>query len=373
MRIRSTLSTILAALLLTMGATNAAAQVPESTEVQAQAAAMTLTSADLPTGFTLTGETFLPLPDASIVPGVTAHYVSVYTNTTSGQQIRSYVYVFENEEQATAGIEVIEGNEAETLTDTPLEIGTGNSELSVGTYETEDGTVIGTADVTFLSANVVAGVAVDNPDGSEPDSKLATDLAALSATRITAVQGGESTEALDTPAKIVPVNQGGITTQAGYLNANESEAIYGTQGSALSGLSSSWVQTVAYGEGGAAPRVTIGVTTFASPEEATAVVEQSDSIFQPLTDQEKVEDVTLEGADSVVAYRYTSRDGSIADQESYRIIFSQGELVTVIDVQGAPDTETAQAAANAISVSQVACQGSGTCEMPVAPGVIPGE
>lgn len=373
MRIRSIISTMLAAVLLLTALQATAAQLPESTEVQGQAAAMTLTSEDLPTGFTLTGESFLELPDASIVPGVTAHYVSVYTNMDSGQQIRSYVFLFESEEQATAGIEVLEGNEPGTLSDETVEMGSGNAEISTGTYESVDGRTIGTADVTFTRGNAVAGVAVDNPDGTEPDGQLATDLADLKDARIQDVQSGESATDLTLPEQILPFVEGGVLVQAGFLSPNESEAIYGTQGSALTGLGSSWVQTVAYGEEGAAPRVTIGVTTFGSAEEATEVVEQSSNIFQPLADQEAIEDAEVDGAETVAAYRYTSRDGNIADQESYRIIFAQGDQVTVVDVQGAPDTETAEAAANTIAAAQVTCQTDGVCELPAAPGVIPGE
>lgn len=373
MRIRQILSTLLASILLLTAFQSAGAQAPESAEIQGQAAAMTLTSDDLPTGYMLTGEVFLPLPDASIVPGVTAHYVSVYTNTDTGQQIRSYVYLFETAEQATSGIEVLEGNEPETLVDSEVEMGDGNAEMSVGTYESADAKVIGTADITFVRGNAVAGVALDNPDGTEPDGKLVTDLAGIADTRVGDVQAGNSTANLELPGRIAPFANGGTLVQAGFLNSTESEAIYDTQGSALSGLQSSWVQTVAFGEEGAAPRVTVGVTTFASADDATAVVDQASNIFQPMADQETVDDVEVEGADSVVAYRYTSRDGSIADQESYRIVFAQGDAVTVVDVQGAPDTETAAAAANAIAINQSACQSSGTCEIPVAPGVLPAD
>lgn len=370
---RTLFSTMLAAVLMLSVFQGTSAQLPDSPEVQAQAAATTLTSGDLPTGFQLTGETFLPLPDASIVAGVTAHYVSVYTNIDTGQQIRSYVYLFESEELATTGIEVLEGNEPETLTDAEVELGSGNAEISTGTYDSVDGATIGTADATFMRGNVVAGVAVDNPDGTVPDSALATDLAALMDTRIQQVQSGESAVDLGLPATVIPFADGGTVLQAGFLSATEGEAIYGTQGSALTGLQSSWVQTVAFGEEGTAPRVTIGVTTFASADEAAAVVDQADGIFQPLADQEEVEGAEVAGADSVVAYRYTSRDGSIAEQESYRIIFAQGETVTVVDIQGAEDNAVAEAAANTIAQGQSACQGDGTCERPAAPGVIPGE
>lgn len=373
MRLRSLYSILLTCFVALSAFQGASAHVPESPEVTAQAAAMTLTSEDLPTGFILAGETFLPIPDGAVVPGVTAHYISVYTNTTTGQQIRSYVYLFETDEQAVAGFEVLEGNEPETLTDSDIQVGAGNAKLSTGTYDPGDGSTVGTADVTFVRGNAVAGVAVDNPDGSEPDAKLATDLATIKDTRVQQVQNGESTVDLELPALVVPFAAGGTVVQSGFLSASESEAIYDTQGSALAGLQSSWVQTIAFGEEGAAPRVTIGVTTFASPEDAKSIVDQADRIFQPMVDQETIEKPEINGADVVVAYRYTSRDGSIAEQESYRIIFSQGATVTVVDVQGAEDSSIAEAAANAIATSQLACQTSGTCERPVAPGVIPAE
>lgn len=370
MRNRFIVATLLTLALLLPG--NAFAQIPQEADAEATAAALTLTAEDLPTGYSLTGETFLPLPDATQVPGVQANYVSVYTNTENGQQIRSYVYTFENEDQAKAGIEVIEGNEAETLKDESVELGSGNAELTTGTYERADGSVVGTADVTFVRGNAVIGVAVDHPDGSAPDSTLATDLAKRADERAQKVQAGDSGIDLSLPGKIVPFTDGGTVLQAGFLSPAESEAVYGTQGSALTSLTSTYVKSVGYGENGAAPRVTIGVTTFASPEEAKSVVEQSDRIFTTMADQEKVADVEIEGTDSVAAFRYTSRDGASGSRESYRLIFSVGDVVTVVDVQGAPDSATAESAAQSIVAAQIGCQGGGTCERPVAEGVIPG-
>lgn len=371
MRIRSTaLSVLTAALISTSFFVTGTAQVPEANDIEAQAAAMTLTSEDLPTGYILSGETFLPLPDAGTAPGATAHYVSEYTNTESGQVIRSYVYLFEDEAQANTAFAALEGSEVETLTDAAAEVGNGEAELTTGTFEAADGSVIGTADVTFVRGNAVTGVAVDNPDGTAPDPKLATDLAARSDARVQQVQAGESTLDLTLPNLLVPITDNATVLQAGYLSPAESEAVYGTQGSALTSLTGTYVQTVAYGEEGTAPRVTIGVSTFATAEEATAVVEQSDSIFQPLVDQEKLE-ATVEGADTAVAYRYTSPDGPAAEKESYRLIFSTGETVTVVDVQGAQDSATAEAAANAIAAPQLTCQTGGECVKPAAANVIP--
>ncbi|MCA9835144.1 MAG: hypothetical protein KC435_14410 [Thermomicrobiales bacterium] len=363
------LTTAAAAVLIPLASLSANAQVPSDTTLQAQAAAMTLTSADLPTGYTLIGETFLPLPDG--VDGVTSHYVSVYTNTTSGQQIRSYVYTFASEDQAKSGFDTLEGNEADTLSDESLELGTGSAELTTGTYQNADDQTVGTADVTFVQGSAVVGVAVDNPDGSAPDSGLAKDLAGIADTRAQAVAAGNAPVDLTLPAKIVPITDGGTVIQAGYLDASEAEAIYGTQGSAIASAKSTYVVAVGYGEDGAAPRVTIGVSTYASADDAKKVVEQADQIFPPLSDVEKVEDVKLDGTDSVVAYHYTSRDGEIASQESYRIVYSQGDTVTVVDVQAASDTEVAQAAANAIAGPQLTCQTEGDCVRPEADGVLP--
>lgn len=370
MRIRSKLlTTAAAAILIPVMGMGVSAQVPESTDVQAQAAAIPLTTSDLPTGFNLIGETFLPLPDG--VAGATSHYVSVYTNIGSGQQIRSYVYTFGSADQAAAGFDALEGTEAETLSDQELQLGSGKAEISTGTYQDADGKVIGTADATFVRGAAVIGVAVDNPDGTVPDAQLAQDLAGIADARAEAVEGGSASVDLTLPARLVPFAQSGVVTQAGYLSPAESEVIYGTQGSGLSGATNIYVQTVAFSEGGSAPRVTIGVSTYANANDAKAIVEGADQIFLPLSDQQKVEDAALDGADAVVAYQYTSRDGSIAERESYRIIFAQGETVTVVDVQGAENSDVARSAAESIVGAQQTCQSGGGCEAPAAAGVIP--
>lgn len=371
MRILTRFLAASAALLLPLAGMGVNAQVPEDSTLQAQVAAVALTTSDLPTGYSLVGETFLPLP--SDLDGVTAHYVSVYTNTESGEQIRSYVYGFASEEQAQAGFAALESEDTDTLSDEALDLGSGESELTTGTYQNANDEAIGTADATFVQGALVLGVAVDSGDDTAVDPQLARDLAATVDTRAQAVVAGDTTLDLSLPAKIVPIASGGTVLQAGFITASEAEAIYGTQGSAIASADTTYVQTIGYGEGGAAPRVTIGLSTYASTDDAARVVEQADQIIPPLADQEQVEDIAVDGAESVVAYRYTSRDGATSSRESFRIIFSQGETVTVVDVQGAPDSETAQAAANAITAPQLTCQAEGTCERPVADGVIPGE
>lgn len=367
MRIRTTILSVFLTLFL-MGGGFVAAQAPADEATQAEATAYTLDSADLPTGYTLTGETFLTAPDATTLPGLQAVYVSVYTNLDSGEVIRSYVYLFDTADNAKAGIQVVGGNQEETIERTAVELGDDEAVLLNGTYTKADGSIGGTADVAFVRGNAVIGVAVDGAGEAVPDPQLAQDLAARADERAQAVQSGEAPVNLELPKKVVPFAENGMVIQAGYLNATESELIYDTQGSPLASLESSWVKTVGYGENGEGPRLTIGVTEFATAEDAAAVVDQSDRIFTGLTDQQKVDGVSVEGAEQVVAYTYTSEDGS-----AYRIIFSIGEVVTVVDVQGAPDAATAEAAANSVATAQVTCQVDGTCERPVAEGVIPGE
>lgn len=372
MRIRTSLLGVFMSLLM-IGGGFVSAQVPENTEVQAQAAAYTLDSGDLPTGFSLTGETFLGQPDSSIMGGLQAAYLSVYTNLDSGQVIRSYVYLFETPEQAAAGLQVAGGNQEESIEHDSLEAGDGEAVLLTGSYTNAESAKIGTADAMFVRGPAVVGVALDNPDGTQPDVQLAKDLAKRADDRAQAIQAGDAPVDLELPGKVVPFAANGVVIQAGYLNSSEAESVYDVQGSGLSNLESTWVQTVGYGEDGAAPRVTIGITTFDSADEAKDVVEQSENIFASLPDQEKAPDVKVDGADSVAAFTYTSRDGTAGAKESYRIIFSIDSTVTVVDIQGASDGPTAQAAANSIVSAQIRCQTDGVCERPAAEGVIPGE
>lgn len=340
MSVRQMLTSLLALLLFAGSSLGLAAQSTMDADLRAQVAAMTLTAEDLPTGFALVGETFL---DDAGHDGQVAHYVSTYLNTDSGQQIRSYVYAFATSDQADAALAALTEEMAEATT----------------------------ADISFASDTVVTGVAVDNADGAVADMELATDLAAIQQVRVQAVQGGSSPVDLTLPSLVIPFDSNGGLVQVGYLSAGESEAMYGVSGSTLSSLDSTWVQTVAFGDNGAAPRVTVAVTTFGNEDDAKTVIENADRIFQTMADQEVVDDVKLDGSDNVVAYRYTSRAGQIGDQESYRVIYSIGTTVTVVDVQGAPDKEAAEAAANTLTRSQLKCQTEGVCDVPSVPGVIP--
>jgi len=91
-----------------------------------------------------------------------------------------------------------------------------------------------------------------------------------------------------------------------------------------------------------------------------------------MANQETVPDATLEGADSVKAFWFTSPGSAGAAVNSYRIVYAIDTTVTVIDVQGAPNVDVAANAARALATAQVDCQGGGACELPELPAELTG-
>lgn len=358
-----------------------AAQTPESPGIdgttRAQLAAIVPDANDMPVGYVFTGETFLSAEqiaagdiDATAITdaGFVTQYVSVYQHADSNSQIRSYVSAWNDAAAAEAGFALIE-DEARMYPDAGLadgeaSVGEEPRETTTGTYTLPDGSAIGTADVTFRSDNLLIGVAVEKTDGSEADAEMAAGMAATIAERAETVQAGESPAGTDVnlPSRMLTFPDAGTTMQAGFLGASEVESVYGVQGSLLGNINTTWVETVALGEPvGATPVVTLGITQFATPEEAASAVEHASEIFAPLPGQESVE-AELGGADAVAAYRYSQADGGEID--SYRLIASAGQEMIVVDIVGAPSEAQATDMANQIAVAQLECMGTGTCTSP---------
>jgi hypothetical protein len=349
-------------------------------ETRAQLAAMVPGAEDLPVGYQFVGETFLSADevvtgrlDAAALAdaGFITQYVSVYENPESSSRIRMYVSAWNDASAAEAGFSLVE-DEAVVAPDGAFQdseagVGEDPRETTTGTYTLEDGTSVGSADVTFRRDNLLAGVAVETTDGSTADAGMATELATRLDERIETVQNGESPAhtSLELPSRVISVANQGEVLQAGFLGPAEVENIYGVQGSVLSGLDVSWVESVMFGDpAGNAPVVAVGTTTFGTPQDASTAVQQSAELFTPLANQQAVEDVSLEGADAVQAYEYSSGNAEGNALDSYRVVFSTGTSLSVIDVQGAGSDVVAGETATRLASAQLACQTGSTCETP---------
>lgn len=344
---------------------------------RAQLAAIVPVAADLPVGYAFTGETFLSAEqiaageiDAAAITdaGFVAQYVSVYQHADSSSQIRAYVSAWNDAAAAEAGFALIE-DEARlrpdaTLTDSEASVGEEPRETTTGAYTLPDGSAIGTVDVTFRSDNLLVGIAVEKTDGSEADPEMAANLATTVAQRAESVRAGEAPAGTDLnlPSRMLTFPGAGTMMQAGFLGGDEIETVYGVQGSVLGGITTAWTESVALGEPvGAPPVVTLGISNFATPEEAATTVENASEIFAPLPGQEAVQ-VELGGADAVAAYRYAQADGGVIN--SYRMVFAVGQELVVVDVLGAPTEAAAADIVNQVAAAQLECMGTGTCTAP---------
>lgn len=390
-RIRQIISGMaIGAMILGSGFAASAQSTPEATTADPRIglAAVTPGSEDLPTGYQFVGETFL---DASQVAesgidagaldstGFLGQYVSVYENPDNDQRIRAYASLWTDDAAATSGFALLEDeavtNPDDALEDSGAEVGDEPRETTTGTYAATDGATVGTVDVTFRRGPMVIGVAHETLDGSAADAAVATDLATRMDGRAQAVTSGEPLPHIDMslPGKTISFEaEGNGLVQAGFLGPVEVESIYEVQGSLLSGINSSWVESNLIGATTTdAPIVTVGLSTFTNAPDAVFAAEQAGDLFLPLPGQETVDGVSIEGAEAVSAFRYASSDGSGLD--SFRLVIATGGTLAVIDVQQAATEAGAEEAAMAIAGAQMTCLSGGACEAPALPGSLTGQ
>lgn len=392
-RLRHTIGALLVSTTLAVTGHGATAQEPGPPDVtlRAQMAAITLDSATLPGGYVLTGESFLGA-DQVASDGLTAEelsqtgfvsqYVSAYRNPDNGFVIRSYVSAWTDAGAAEAGFVLIE-DEGRTASDGTFEdgaapVGESPGETTTGTYpDPRDGSVmVSGVDVTFRVDRFLVGATLETRDGSLPDAGTVNTLAGTLEGRATSVIAGQSPEATDLQLvpQALPLASLGQELQAGFLNTGDVEQMYGLQGSALSGSEASWSQVIGLGEGDAwQPFVSVGLTSFGSPEDANAIIDQITELSPNATGFEPVDGVEIEGADNAVASSFSSAATGAAEPDSFRVVTVAGAMLVVVDVQGAPNMEIAQDAATQLAAAQVACVGQAECAAPELPAELGGE
>lgn len=358
--------------------------------LRAAMASITLDESALPGGYAFDGETFLTAEqsaagsvDAAALTdvGFVSQYVSVYTDEEETGRIRTYVTAWSDAAAAKAGFAVIE-DETRTiadgeLTDAETSVGEEPREVTSGTYTdpSDAATVVSTVDLTFRIDRYLVGVAVESTGGTAPDPAIADSLAAELEGRATAALGNENPERTDLALvpSVLPLSGLGIELQAGFLSPVEVEGLYGLQGSALGGFDATWSEAVGLGtDDNLAPYVAVGVTTFGSDADATAVVEQASELTPAISGVEAADAPTIEGASLTVAFRFPSPATGADTIDSYRVMFAAGATVGVIDVQGASSPEVAEQAALDLAAAQVSCFGAETCAAPTLPAELTG-
>jgi len=392
-RLRQSIGVLLVSTVLVLTGQAAGAQNSGSADValRAQMASITLDSATLPGGYIFIGETFLAANQVAsgdltaeelTGAGFISQYVSAYRNPDSGFVIRSYVSVWTDAAAAEAGFPMVE-DEARTLpegtfTDAGASIGETPGETTTGTYPdpADPSVTVSSTDVTFRIDRFLIGATLETRDGSEPDAATIDALAGTLEGRATSAIANQSPEGTDLQLvpQALPLAGLGLELQAGFLNTGDVEQMYGLQGSALGGFNASWTEVIGLGQGDALqPFVSTGLSSFGAPEDAAAIIDQIGDLTPNADQFAPVDGVAIDGANAVAAFSFTSAATGATEPDSFRIVAVAGAMLVVVDVQGAPSVEVAQATATQLATAQLACIGAAECAAPTLPAELTGQ
>jgi len=392
-RFRQLLVAVAAGLFIATSGAHIEAQETDSPDVglRAQMASITLDGASLPGGYVFTGEAFLTAEqiasaeigaDELTDAGLVSYYVSTYRSPDSGYEISTYVSAWSDADAAEAGFEIVEdegrSNPDGTFEDAEAIVGESPSETTTGTYpdSNDDSVTVTTADATFRLDRFLIGASLETRDGATPDVQIVNALAATLEGRATAAinNGNPVGTDLELVPRVLPLSGLGIELQAGFLGAGDVEQMYGLQGSVLGGFTASWAEAVGLGDLDALqPYISVGVTSFGAEEDAAAIIEQIDNLAPEVPNAEEVDGVEIEGVDALVAYSFPSLSTGADDADSFRVVAVAGSTLVVIDVQGAPDMETARETATLLATTQVGCLGETSCAVPELPAALTGQ
>ncbi len=303
---------------------------PGSPSVAAPAldlAAMVLDSTDMPEGFTLFYEIFIPgdrvssdltggliTPEEIATSGLQWYYERVYLSPDGSTRVRSYVEQYADAAGATRGFELLEDEnrlapEGSVFTDGPgAGVGEEPSEISEGSLQPAGTTpVVNSIDSTFRTGNFLAGVSVDTLPGTPADRQLAIDLSGVLFDRIQTVLANQPLPLIDyaLPSRLVTLGPGFQSHDEGYLSAAE---IFGPDAAAP--IASSFVsgyftnQSLISTEDAPLPipLVSITVGTFQDENAALQVLGDSAVLQPPFEDVQPLDIGSIPGASVVQAF-----------------------------------------------------------------------
>ncbi|MDQ3444317.1 MAG: hypothetical protein M3490_11980, partial [Chloroflexota bacterium] len=81
----------------------------------------------------------------------------------------------------------------------------------------------------------------------------------------------------------------------------------------------------------------------------------------------------IEGAGSVAAFTFASAATGASEPDSFRVVAVAETMLVVVDVQGAPNLEPAQATATQLATAQIACIEQAECAAPALPAELTGQ
>jgi len=390
-RLRTLTGAALAASLLVSATVTGFGQDAPSTDVslRAEMAAITLQRVSLPSGYIFAGETFLTADQAAsgdvsaqelTDAGFVSQYLSVYRDPDSGNQISSYVSAWTDADAATAGFALLEDETRThpdgTFEDSDAGVGEAPGETTAGSFpDPGDASVsISSVDTTFRMDRFLVGTSLQTTNGTEPDGSIVSGLVGAIEARATAAVAGDSPEGtnLALARQAVPLFAVSPSLQTGFLGPQEVEQMYGLQGSALGTLTSSWTDAIALGSDASAPYLAVGLTAFGTAEDAQAVIDQFADLTPNIVGAEQVDGFELEGATASAGFTFPSAATEGDTPDSFRIAAIVETTLIVVDIQGAPSVEVAEAAAIDLAGNQLECIGQDSCAVPTLPSELTG-
>ena len=356
------------------------AGAPAATAPRLDLAAMVLDSTDMPEGFTLFYEIYIPgyrvssdltggliAPEEIAESGLEWYYESVYLGPDGTTRIRSYVEQYADVAGATRGFELLEDEirlapEGSVFTDSPgAGVGEEPSEISEGSLQPSGATpVVNSIDSTFRTGAFLAGVSVDTLPDVPADKQVAIDLSGVLFARIQTVLANQPLPLIDygLPGQLVTLGPDFQGHDEGYLSAAE---IFGPESAApvastfVSGYFTNQSLISTNNAPLPIPLVSITVGTFQDENAALQVLGDSGVLQPPFDGVEPLDIGSIPGASVVQAFTYANPMLSSATQDSVRIVMVIGGSLVILDVQANKTLDGAQQAAIQIATAQAAC------------------
>lgn len=360
----------------------ASAASPEAGADGVDLAAMTLDSSAMPEGFALADEHFVDLDRmtedfvgmgavASVADfkalHLTGNYESFYATEDFSRVIRTYVLEYETAADVQAGFDVFEDEsrtvpeEVGTWEDEPGLVGVGEapSEITITTSSGEAAPPGTNVDGTFRVDRFQVGIALDTPEGTDPDRALLERLARELEERVTAVLAGEEIEGIDTTLPELVPTLGGAFQREGYQTADDAfqEQVDAVDVDTFVSAYTRDASFAADPQLSPAPVLLLGVARFTDSQVTRDLLERADDLLPAQGEYERAEVDEVAGHPAA-GYTGVSGFGG-GEPDSFRVVVAADDLLLLVEVLGVVSVEEAEQLALGFAEDTVACATDG--------------
>jgi hypothetical protein len=309
----------------------------------------------------------LPSKDAILATGFQNSYVSSF-RSSKGETIVIRIVLFADPGQVKGGFALLQDDEAVTpngeMIDAPAleDIGGSPGEVTTGYSQEVQGDLNHIYSATFTVGPMLITVEMQSYDEDSLDPDLVRDISDAQADRAQSALDGDELSGID--EQLPPYLLWSAAPLLAYdgFTITSADYLLSTMTTIPDGLVSAYSYSYPLDARADSPYpyLSMVLASFDDESALTDAFDDPDSLMSDFPEQEQIDDPGVSGADNVLLFTYSLPNIG----PGARIYIQSGEVLAIIDAQGAASVDDATAFASAFGQAQIDCINGDGCAIP---------